>query len=141
MPGMLLPKRQKFRRQMRRHADATSARGSFLAFGESGLKALQAGMITSRQIEAARKAISHFTKRGGKVWIRIFPDKPVTKKAIGVRMGSGKGAVDHYSAVITPGKMLFELSGLASDIMTEALGRAAYKLPLKTKVVFKEELL
>ncbi len=141
MPGLLLPKRQKFRRQMRRQMTGLSYRSSTLSFGESALRATEGGMLTSQKIESARKAVSHFTKRGGKLWIRIFPDKPVTRKPVGVRMGSGKGPVDHYASVITPGKILFELSGLAPDIMTTALTRAARKLPLHTKVVFKDNIL
>ena len=141
MPGLLLPKRQKFRRQMRRQAKGLSYRGSQISFGESALRAKGSGVLTSRQIEAARKSVSHFTKRGGKLWIRIFPDKPITRKPIGVRMGSGKGPVDHYAAVISEWKILFELSGLAPDIMTTALTRAARKLPIQTKVVFRENIL
>lgn len=136
MPGIMLPKRQKFRRQMDRKADTYGSRGTTISFGEAGLKALDYGVLTSRQIESARKAVTHFTKRGGRLWIRIFPDKPITKKAIGVRMGSGKGAVDHYAAVITPGKLVLEMSGLPRETMATALTRASHKLPIATKVVF-----
>lgn len=141
MPGLLLPKKQKFRRQQRRVSKVISVRGSTISFGDAALRSLGFGMLTSRQIESGRKAISHFTKRGGKTWIRIFPDRPVTKKPIGVRMGSGKGPVDHYAAVVTPGKIIFELAGLSDDIMTTALTRAARKLPLPTKIVFKDRIL
>jgi len=110
-------------------------RGSHLSFGQFGLKALEPCWITSRQIEAARKAIVYQTKRGGKLWIRIFPDKPVTKKPAEVRMGSGKGAVDHYVAVVKPGKIIFELAGVEEAVAIEALERAAQKFSIKTKVV------
>jgi len=139
--SLLLPKRQKYRRQMRRKGVTKAVRGSQISFGESALKVMGNGLLTSRQIESARKAITHFTKRGGKLWIRVFPDKAVTKKAVGVRMGSGKGAVDHYSAVVTTGKVVFELSGLSREIMGTALTRAAHKLPLQTKIFFKKDLL
>ena len=139
--SLLLPKRQKFRRQMRRKGVTKAVRGSQISFGEAALKVTSNGLLTSRQIESARKAITHFTKRGGKLWIRVFPDKPITKKAVGVRMGSGKGAVDHYAAVVTTGKVVFELSGLSREIMETALIRAAHKLPLQTKIFFKKDLL
>ncbi len=110
-------------------------RGSRLDFGELGLKALEPCWLSSRQIEAARKAIVHQTKRGGKLWIRVFPDKPVTKKPAEVRMGSGKGPVDHYVAVVRPGRIIFELAGVDEKVAIEALERAAQKLPIKTKIV------
>ena len=109
---MLIPKRTKFRKMMRGKNRGISHRGAELSFGEFGLKAMDRGFVSSRQIESARKAITGATKRGGKMWIRIFPAKPITKKPLEVRMGKGKGAVDHYVAVIKPGKILFELSGL-----------------------------
>lgn len=132
---MLMPKKTKFRKQQkgRRHGFAT--RGTNVDFGEFALKAEGRGYITSRQIEAARKAIMHFTKRGGKLWIRIFPAKPITKKPAETRMGSGKGAVDHYVAVVLPGKVLFELGGLTKTIAEEALTKAAHKLPIKTRFI------
>ncbi len=110
-------------------------RGNAVSFGEFGLKAMERSWITSRQIEASRKAITQFTKRGGKMWIRVFPDKPVTQKGLGVTMGSGKGTVDHYVAVVRPGKVLFELSGVSEDIAKEAFRRAGNKLPIKTEMV------
>lgn len=130
-----MPKKTKFRKQQkgRRHGFAT--RGTNVDFGEFALKAEGRGYITSRQIEAARKAIMHFTKRGGKLWIRIFPAKPITKKPAETRMGSGKGAVDHYVAVVLPGKVLFELGGLTKTIAEEALTKAAHKLPIKTRFI------
>ncbi len=130
---MLLPKRTKFRKTMKGKNRGISQRGAELSFGEFGLKAMDRGFVSSRQIESARKAITGATKRGGKMWIRIFPSKPVTKKPLEVRMGKGKGAVDHYVAVIKPGKMLFELSGLDEITAREAFRLAATKLPFKTK--------
>lgn len=112
-----------------------ATRGSRLDFGDFGLKALEASWLSSRQIEAARKAIVGRTKRGGKLWIRVFPDKPVTKKPAEVRMGSGKGPVDHYVAVVKPGRIIFELAGVEEKIAIDALERAAAKLPIRTKIV------
>jgi len=132
---MLLPKKAKYRKQFRGKIKGMATRGSRLNFGEFGLKALEPCWITSRQIEAARKAIVGRTKRGGKLWIRIFPDKPVTQKPAEVRMGKGKGPVDHYVAVVKPGRILFELAGVEEDVAVEALERAAQKLPIETKVV------
>lgn len=130
---MLLPKRTKFRKTMRGKNRGISQRGAELSFGEFGLKAMDRGFVSSRQIESARKAITGATKRGGKMWIRIFPAKPITKKPLEVRMGKGKGAVDHYVAVIKPGKVLFELSGIEESVAKEAFRLAATKLPFKTK--------
>ena len=132
---MLLPKKAKYRKQFRGKIKGVATRGSRLNFGEFGLKALEPCWITSRQIEAARKAIVGRTKRGGKLWIRIFPDKPVTQKPAEVRMGKGKGPVDHYVAVVKPGRILFELAGVEEEVAVEALKRAAQKLPIKTKIV------
>ena len=132
---MLLPKKQKYRRQFRGKMKGLAQRGNAVSFGEFGLKAMERSWITSRQIEASRKAITQFTKRGGKMWIRVFPDKPVTQKGLGVTMGSGKGTVDHYVAVVRPGKVLFELSGVSEDIAKEAFRRAGNKLPIKTEMV------
>lgn len=135
---MLEPRKEKYRKQFRGRMKGKSVRGSTLVFGDYGLKSLGRGWLTARQIEAARRAITHQTKRQGKVWIRVFPDKPVTKKPAGVRMGSGKGAVDHHVVVITPGKIIFELAGVDEAIASEAIRRAGAKLPFKTKFVKKE---
>ncbi len=138
---MLMPKRTKYRKMHRGVQKRTkmSGRGTTVAFGEIGLMAIESGWITSRQIEAARRAITHYIKRGGKVWIRIFPDKPITQKPAETRMGSGKGSVEYYVAVVKPGRVLFEIAGVREDIAAEALQRAAQKLPVKCKVVHKEE--
>lgn len=135
---MLEPKKSKYRKQFRGRMKGKSNRGSTLAFGDYGLKSLGRGWLTAQQLEAARKAITHQTKRQGKIWIRVFPDKPVTKKAAGVRMGSGKGAVDHHVAVITPGRIIFELAGVDEEIANEAIRRAGAKLPFKIKFIKKE---
>ncbi|MCG2686287.1 50S ribosomal protein L16 [Candidatus Parcubacteria bacterium] len=132
---MLLPKKTKYRKQMRGKMGGVARRGSNIDFGEYGLKAVGRGWVTSRQIEAARRAITHYTKRGGKMWVRIFPDKPVTKKPSEVRMGSGKGPVDHYVAVVRPGRIMFELAGVSREIAREALKRAGAKFGLETKIV------
>lgn len=132
---MLQPKRAKYRRTMRGIIKGKAQRGAGLLSGHFGLKALQACWLTARQIEAARKAISHFTKKGGRLWIRIFPDKPLTKKPPEVRMGGGKAPVSEYAAVVHPGKMLFELSGVSREVAKTALGRAAEKLPIGTRFV------
>jgi len=138
---MLFPKRRKYRRDFRGTIKGVAQRGVDLSFGDWGLKALGSGWITARQIEAARRAVAHHTKRSGKFWIRIFPDKPVTAKAAGMRMGRGKGPVDHYVAVVKVGRMLFELGGVGGTLAREALERASRKLPLKTKIVFKDTIL
>lgn len=132
---MLLPARTKYRKQMKGRLRGVANRGVELNFGEYGLKALDQGMLTSRQIEAARKSITGFTKRGGRLWIMVFPSKPITQKPLAVRMGSGKGAVDHYVAPIRPGKILFELSGVDIELAKTAFDRAARKLPFKTKFI------
>lgn len=138
---MLMPKSVKFRKQQRGGRNKGMAqRGNTVAFGDYGLLALEPAWITSRQIEAARRAITHHIKRGGKVWIRIFPDKPVTGKPAETRMGSGKGAVDHWVAVVKPGRIMFELGGVRADVAQEALSRAAQKMPIKCKIVPREEL-
>jgi large subunit ribosomal protein L16 len=136
---MLQPKRVKWRKQHRGKNRGLAQNGNSVAFGEFGLQALAHGWIDSRQIEAARRTITHHVRRGGKVWIRIFPDKPVTAKPAETRMGSGKGAVDHWVAVIKPGRMLFELGGVQEDIAREALRLASHKLPLETRVVMREQ--
>src|SRR3989339_953035 len=128
---MLLPKKVKYRRQMRGNNKGLAQRGAVIAFGDYALKAMDRGLLTSRQIEAARKAVSHKTKRGGKLWIRVFPDKPIVKKPAETRMGSGKAATDHYAAAIKPGKIIFELSGVTVALAKVAFGKAAHKLPMK----------
>ena len=137
---MLMPKRMKHRKMHRGVGKRTriAGRGTTVAFGEFGLMALDSGWVNSRQIEAARRAITHYVRRGGKVWIRIFPDKPVTTKPAETRMGSGKGAVDYYVAVVKPGRIMFELGGVRQDVADEALRRAAQKLPLRCKIVYKD---
>jgi large subunit ribosomal protein L16 len=136
---MLMPKKVKYRKHQRGNNKGLAVRGSTISFGEFALKCVTRGLITSRQIEAARKAISNKTKRGGKVWVRIFPDKPIQKKPAETRMGSGKSPVDHFSAVIKPGKILFEIGGVDEATARDAFRRADAKLPLKTKFV-KDEL-
>jgi len=136
---MLQPKKSKFKKRFRGKMRGLAIRGSFLAFGQYGLKSEGRGWLTDRQIEAARKAISHFTKRAGKVWIRVFPDKPITKKPTGVRMGGGKGDIIGYVVTIIPGRIIFELAGVTEVIANQALKRAAAKLPFKTKFVKKLE--
>ena len=137
---MLLPKRVKFRKHHRGDLRGLATRGNQVSFGEYGLMALEAAWITSRQIEAGRRAITGHVKRGGKVWIRIFPDKPMTRKPAETRMGSGKGSVDHWVAVVKPGRMMFELGGVREELAIEALERAAQKMPIKCKIVTREEL-
>ena len=137
---MLMPKRVKFRKQMRGRMKGKETRGVQVSFGEFGLQALEPGWMTQRQIEAARRALVHHMKRRGKVWIRIFPDKPVTKKAAETRMGKGKGAVDHWVAVVKPGRIIFEVAGLSEEIAREALRLAAHKLALRTKFVVRHDL-
>jgi large subunit ribosomal protein L16 len=132
---MLMPKRVKHRKQQRGRMRGKAYRGSVVAFGEYGLQSLDPAWISNRQIEAARVAITRSIKRGGKIWIRIFPDKPVTKRAAESRMGKGKGSVDHYVAVVRPGLVLFEMAGTDEDIAREALRLAAFKLPIATKFV------
>ena len=136
---MLMPKKVKYRKHQRGNNKGLAVRGSTISVGEFALKCVTRGLITSRQIEAARKAISNKTKRGGKVWVRIFPDKPIHKKPAETRMGSGKSPVDHFSAVIKPGKILFEIGGVDEATARDAFRRADAKLPLKTKFV-KDEL-
>ncbi|HLD50821.1 50S ribosomal protein L16 [candidate division WWE3 bacterium RIFOXYC1_FULL_40_10] len=134
---MLLPKKVKFRKQQRGNNRGIAVRGSTISFGEYAIKSIERGLLTSRQLEAARKQIVHETKRGGKIWIRVFPDKPIAKKPPETRMGSGKAPTDHYAAVIKPGKVLFEMSGVTDEIARRALGKAAAKLPLRTKFIIK----
>ncbi|HEU4326378.1 MAG TPA: 50S ribosomal protein L16 [Roseiflexaceae bacterium] len=137
---MLMPKRVKYRKQHPGRNKGLSQSGNTVAFGDFGLMALEPSWISSRQIEAARRAITHHVKRGGKVWIRIFPDKPVTKKPAETRMGSGKGAVDHYVAVVKPGRVMFELGGVRPEIAQEALRLAAQKMPIACKIVGRDDV-
>jgi large subunit ribosomal protein L16 len=138
---MLMPKRVKYRKQMRGRMKGKARRGAELHFGDYGLQALQPAWISARQIEAARRAMVRAMKRRGKIWIRIFPDKPITKRAAESRMGKGKGEVEYWAAVVKPGRMMFEIGGdVADDAALEALRRASYKLPIKTKVVRREEI-
>ena len=136
---MLMPKRVKHRKVMRGRMKGKAQRGNFLAYGDYGLVATQPGWITSNQIEAARQAMTRHTKRGGQVWIKIFPDKSVTAKPAETRMGSGKGAPEYWVAVIKPGRVLFEIKGVNEEVAREALRLAAHKLPLKAKFIKREE--
>lgn len=136
---MLQPKKTKFKKQFRGKRKGIATRGADLSFGQFGLKSLGRNWLSDRQIEAARKAISHHTKRAGKVWIRVFPDKPITKKPSGVRMGGGKGDICGWVVPIIPGKIIFELAGVSQEIAQIALKRAGAKLPFKTKIVSKME--
>lgn len=137
---MLMPKKVKHRKQMKGRNRGMAQRGSAISFGEFGLKAMESGWITDRQIEAARIAMTRHVKRGGKIWIRMFPDKPITKKPAETRMGSGKGAPDHWVAVIKPGRILYEIEGVSEELAREAMRLAAQKLPLKTKFVSRAEM-
>ncbi|MCX6017312.1 MAG: 50S ribosomal protein L16 [Chloroflexi bacterium] len=136
---MLMPKRVKFRKQQRGRMTGKSIRGSTIEAGEFGLQATEPAWVTARQIEAVRRVIVREMKRRGKMWIRVFPDKPVTAKPAETRMGSGKGGVDHWVAVVKPGRIMFEVSGVTEEIARTALSQAAYKLPMKTQVVAKLE--
>ena len=138
---MLAPKRVRYRKQQKGHLRGMATRGSALSFGDFGLKALGNGYATSRQIEAARVAITRHVKRGGKVWIRIFPDKPITKKPAETRMGKGKGSPEAWVAVIRPGRVLYEIKGVPEAIAREALNLAAHKLPILTRFVSREDVL
>jgi large subunit ribosomal protein L16 len=137
---MLMPKKVKFRKMQKGRMNGIAYRGAEVSFGEFGLKALEPGWITSRQIEAARIAITRHVKRGCKVWIRIFPDKPITKKPAETRMGKGKGSPEYWVAVVKPGRMLYEMSGVTEDIAKAALRLAQHKLPIATKFVKREEI-
>ncbi|MBQ8972329.1 MAG: 50S ribosomal protein L16 [Clostridia bacterium] len=136
---MLMPKRVKHRKQMRGRMKGKAQRGNFLAYGEYGIVATQPGWITSNQIEAARQAMTRSTKRGGQVWIKIFPDKPITAKPAETRMGSGKGAPEYWVAVVKPGRVLFEIGGVSEEVAREALRLASHKLPIKTKFIKREQ--
>jgi large subunit ribosomal protein L16 len=137
---MLMPKRVKWRKQMRGRMTGHELRGVEVSFGEYGLQALEPAWLTQRQIEAARRALVRYMKRRGKVWIRVFPDKPVTQRAAETRMGKGKGAVDHWVAVVKPGRILIEISGLPEETAKEAMRLASHKLPIKTKMVAAYDL-
>ena len=138
MSAMLMPKRVKHRKEQRGKMKGNAKGGTKLSFGEYGLQAVERGWITSREIESARIALTRYIKRGGKVWINIFPHKPVTKKPAETRMGSGKGAPEQWVAIVKPGKIMFELSGVSTDIAKEAIRLASHKLSIKTKFVFEE---
>ena len=138
---MLQPKRVKYRKSHKGHRRGRAQVGATIAFGDFGLRAMESSWITSRQIEAARRTITHHIRRGGQVWIRVFPDKPVTKKAAETRMGSGKGAPDHWVAVAKRGRILFELGGVGQKMAKEAMRLASHKLPLDTKFVVKETVI
>lgn len=137
---MLMPKKTKYRKMMKGRMKGTETRGTQFEFGRYALKALEPGWITSRQIEAARRAMTREIKRGGNVWIKIFPDKPITAKPAETRMGSGKGSPEYWVAVVKPGRVLFEIGGVKEEICMEALKRATYKLPCKVKVVRRVDL-
>lgn len=136
---MLVPKRVKHRKQHRGRMKGRAERGTDISFGEFGLRALEPHWITNRQIEAARVALTRYIKRGGKVWVKIFPDKPVTSKPAETRMGSGKGATEKWVAVVRPGRIMFELAGVPEEVAKEAMRLAAHKLPIKTKFVKRDE--
>ena len=135
---MLSPKKVKYRKMQKGRLKGRATRGNDLAFGDFALQSLESGYITSRQIEAARIAVSRFIKRGGKIWIRIFPDKPITKKAAETRMGSGKGNVEGWVAVIKPGRVIYEMEGVTREIAAEAMRLAAHKLPVKTRMIARD---
>jgi len=135
---MAQPRKTKYRRQFKKGATAPTPRGTTLAFGGFGLKVLERGFISEKELEAGRRAITHYTKRAGKVWIRVFSDKPITKKPAGAGMGGGKGETDEWVAVVTPGKIIYEVAGVEEEVAQEALRRASHKISLKTRFVKKE---
>jgi len=135
---MLLPKRVKYRKVQRGRMKGVATRGNTLTYGDYGLQALEPGWVTSNQIEAARIAMTRYTRRGGKVWIKIFPDKPITKKPAETRMGSGKGSPEFWVAVVKPGRVMFEMNGVTEEVAREALRLAAHKLPIKSKFVKRD---
>ena len=137
---MLMPKKTKYRKSFRGRRKGNSKGGNVVAFGDFGIQAVETSYVTARQIEAARITITRTMKRGGKVWINIFPHKPITKKPAEVRMGSGKGNVEYYVAVVKPGRILFEISGVSEDVAREAMRKAGHKLPIKTKFVMRENV-
>ena len=138
---MLQPKRTKFRKQMKGRNRGLAQRGNTVSFGDFGLKAVDRGQLTARQIEAARRAMTRYVKRGGKIWIRVFPDKPITKKPLEVRQGKGKGNVEYWVAQIQPGRLLYEMAGVPEATAREALRLASHKLPLSTRFVKREEVI
>ncbi|MCX7822676.1 MAG: 50S ribosomal protein L16 [Syntrophobacterales bacterium] len=138
---MLAPKRVKYRKMQKGRMKGMATRGNKLSFGDYGLKALECGWLTSKQIEAARIAITRYVKRGGKVWIRVFPDKPITKKPAETRMGKGKGAPEGWVAVVRPGRILYEIKGISEEIAREALRLASHKLPIATRFVSRQDVL
>ena len=138
---MLLPKRVKYRRQQRGRMTGVASRGNTVTYGEFGLQALEPAWITSNQIEAARIAMTRYIKRGGQVWIKIFPDKPITEKPAETRMGSGKGSPEYWVAVVKPGRVMFEMDGISEEVAKEAMRLASHKLPIKCKFVTKEDTL
>ncbi len=137
---MLSPRRTKFRKQQRGRMRGLATRGSSLNFGDFALQSLECGWITARQIEAGRRAMTRYIRRGGKIWIRVFPDKPVTMRPAETRMGSGKGAPEFWVAVIKPGRILYEIKGVAEETAREAMRLAAYKMPVKTKFIVREDI-
>lgn len=136
---MLEPKKRKFRKDFRGRRRGKAIRGSTLSYGEYGLKSLGRGWLSSRQIEAGRRAVTHSMKRGGRVWVRVFPDKPVTSRPAGQRMGGGKGDIDRYVAVVTPGRIIYEVAGVTEEVAKDAFGKAAAKMPFITKFISREE--
>jgi large subunit ribosomal protein L16 len=136
---MLMPKRVKYRKQMRGRMKGRASRGADIHFGEFGLQALEPGWVSARQIEAARRAMVRAVRRRGKVWIRIFPDKPITQRAAETRMGKGKGNVEYWAAVVKPGRVMFEIGGLPEDMAREALMRASYKLSVKARIIARQD--
>ena len=134
-----MPKKVKHRKCQKGRMRGKAQRGNKISFGSFALKSLGTSWVTSRQIEAARRAMTRYVQRGGKIWIRIFPDKPITRKAAEVPMGSGKGSLDHYVAVVKPGRVIFEMDGVDIEVAKEAMRRASHKLPIKTKFIFKED--
>jgi large subunit ribosomal protein L16 len=136
---MLSPRRTKFRKQQRGRMEGMATRGSTLSFGDYALQALEPAWITSRQIEAGRRAMTRYIRRGGKIWIRIFPDKPVTMRPAETRMGSGKGSPEYWVAVVKPGRILFEIEGVTEEIAREAMRLASFKMPIKTKFIVRED--
>ena len=137
--AMLSPKRTKFRKQQRGRMSGVATRGNTVSFGDFALQAIEPAWITSRQIEAGRRAMTRYIRRGGKIWIRIFPDKPVTQRAAETRMGSGKGAPEFWVAVVKPGRVMFEIGGVSEETAREAMRLASFKLPIKTKFITREE--
>ena len=137
---MLMPKRAKYRKVQRGRMTGAASRGNKVSYGEFGIQALEPGWITGNQIEAARIAMTRYTKRGGQVWIKIFPDKPITEKPAETRMGSGKGSPEYWVAVVKPGRVMFEIAGVSDEVAREALRLASHKLPIKTKILKREDI-